>query len=253
MRLDVYLAEHGLCRSRSRAAEMIRKSEVRVNGKTETKPSFEVPDGASVEMSQDTGFVGRGGEKLECAVLQFGLDLVGKICVDLGASTGGFTDCMLRHGASRVFAVDVGTGQLAPSLVADERVVNMENTNIRYMDPASVGPVGFAAADVSFISLKYIFPVMRSMLAPDACAVCLVKPQFEAGREYIGKNGVVKDKKARYAAVQSVVGYARDNGMYPVGFTESPIKGGEGNTEYLLCLTLSAEKERTIDTEMILR
>ena len=253
MRLDVYLAENGLCRSRSRAQELIKKGAVTVGGKTQTKPSFEVPAGASVGLAPDTGFVGRGGEKLESAARAFGLDFSGKVCADLGASTGGFTDCMLRRGAAKVFAVDVGSGQLAPSLAADGRVVNLENTNVRYMDPALVAPVGFAAADLSFISLKHIFPVLRGILAPDARAVCLVKPQFEAGREHIGKNGVVKDKKVHLAVVRRVIGEARENGLYPVALAVSPIKGGDGNTEFLLCLSPRAEDERTVDTEMILQ
>ena len=253
MRLDVYLAENGLCRSRSRAQELIRKGAVSVGGKTQTKPSFEVPDGAEVDLLPDTGFVGRGGEKLEGAVRAFGLDFSGKVCADLGASTGGFTDCMLRRGAAKVYAIDVGSGQLDPSLAAAERVVNMENTNIRYMDPALIAPVDFAAADLSFISLKYIFPVLRGMLAPDARAVCLVKPQFEAGREHIGKNGIVKDKKIHRAVLESVTASACENGLYPLALAVSPIRGGDGNTEFLLYLTPNGEERRAVDTEMILQ
>ncbi len=251
MRLDVYLTENGICRSRSRAAELIRKGMVSVDGTVRDKPSFPVPEGAEVTAAEDTGFVGRGGEKLEGAIRAFGISLAGKACVDLGASTGGFTDCMLRHGAVKVWAVDVGTGQLDPSLAADGRVVNMENTNIRYMDPSVIGETDFAAADVSFISLKHIFPVMRRLMRPSARAVCLVKPQFEAGREHIGKNGIVRDPKARRAAVQAVLSYAKENGLYPVGLVPSPIKGGDGNTEYLLYLSLSPDDAIEPDTEMI--
>lgn len=253
MRLDVYLSENGVARSRSRASELIKKGLVTVNGKTQTKPSFDVPEGALVESRPDTGFVGRGGEKLEGAVRAFSLDFTGKTCVDLGASTGGFTDCMLRRGAVKVWAVDVGTGQLDPGLAADPRVVNMENTNIRYMDPSLIGETDFAAADVSFISLKYIFPVMRRLLSPEGCAVCLVKPQFEAGREHIGKNGVVKDKKIHRAVLLSVMQCAKQNGLYPVSAVPSPIRGGDGNAEFLLYLSVKPEEERNIDPEVVVQ
>ncbi|MBR1811880.1 MAG: TlyA family RNA methyltransferase [Clostridia bacterium] len=247
MRLDVYLVENGLCRSRSRAAALIRQGLVTVDGKPAAKPSFNVADGMSVALTGDMRFVGRGGEKLQKAVEVFAIDLDGKTCVDVGASTGGFTDCMLRHGAAKVFAVDVGSGQLDASLAADSRVVNMENTNIRYLAPETVGRVDFAAADVSFISLSHVLPVLGTLLKPDGFAVCLVKPQFEAGRESVGKRGIVRNPRVHERVLRDVIDRARGQGLYPVGLDFSPIKGGDGNVEYLLFLSPLAERERAVD------
>ena len=167
----------------------------------------------------------------------YGFDLEGTTCVDIGASTGGFTDCMLQHGAKKVFAIDVGYGQLDYKLRCDERVVNMEKTNVRYLDTSLVDPdVDFISIDVSFISLKLIFPVASQLLGPDGGLVCLVKPQFEAGREQVGKKGIVRDKNVHMEVIENVISYAKDNGLFVNGMTYSPITGAKGNIEYLLYL-----------------
>ena len=180
-------------------------------------------------------FVGRGGYKLAKAIEVFGISLNGLIAMDIGASTGGFTDCMLQNGASRVYSVDVGYGQLDWKLRSDERVVNMEKVNVRYLDPATVPEkMDFISIDVSFISLKLILPVAVQLLKEDSCLVCLIKPQFEAGREQVGKKGIVRDKKVHREVIAKVMDYAEENGLTPVGLTFSPMTGAKGNIEYLL-------------------
>ena len=236
MRLDAYLAEQGLCRSRSRAAVLIRQGLVSVNGSVVSKAAFDVPPGADVRLLGDLSFVGRGALKLERALDQFDISVSDCTCMDVGASTGGFTDCMLRRGAKKVYAVDVGSGQLDPSLASDARVVNFENTNIRYLDPEAFEPIDFVCADVSFISLAHVLPVIGRLLRGQGSAVCLVKPQFEAGREYVGKNGIVKDRKVHIRVLRRVAAEAERCGLFPAGITVSPIKGGDGNTEYLMYL-----------------
>ena len=195
IRLDQYLVQHGLIQSRERAKAMIMAGVVYVNGQKADKAGDMVKEDALVEVrGHDIGYVSRGGLKLEKAMQVFPLSPRGKVCMDIGASTGGFTDCMLQNGAAKVYAVDVGYGQLAWSLRTDPRVVNMERTNIRSVTPDQLDdPIAFFSVDVSFISLHHIFPVARVVTTPDAVGVCLVKPQFEAGREKVGKNGVVRD------------------------------------------------------------
>ena len=195
IRLDQYLVQHGLIQSRERAKAMIMAGVVYVNGQKADKAGDMVKEDAVVEVrGHDIGYVSRGGLKLEKAMQVFPLSPRGKVCMDIGASTGGFTDCMLQNGAAKVYAVDVGYGQLAWSLRTDPRVVNMERTNIRNVTPDQLDdPIAFFSVDVSFISLHHIFPVARAVTTPDAVGVCLVKPQFEAGREKVGKNGVVRD------------------------------------------------------------
>ena len=195
IRLDQYLVQHGLIQSRERAKAMIMAGVVYVNGQKADKAGDMVKEDAVVEVrGHDIGYVSRGGLKLEKAMQVFPLSPRGKVCMDIGASTGGFTDCMLQNGAAKVYAVDVGYGQLAWSLRTDPRVVNMERTNIRSVTPDQLDdPIAFFSVDVSFISLHHIFPVARAVTTPDAVGVCLVKPQFEAGREKVGKNGVVRD------------------------------------------------------------
>ena len=236
IRLDQYLVQHGLIQSRERAKAMIMAGVVYVNGQKADKAGDMVKEDAVVEVrGHDIGYVSRGGLKLEKAMQVFPLSPRGKVCMDIGASTGGFTDCMLQNGAAKVYAVDVGYGQLAWSLRTDPRVVNMERTNIRNVTPDQLDdPIAFFSVDVSFISLHHIFPVARAVTTPDAVGVCLVKPQFEAGREKEGKNGVVRDPATHREVLLRAMGYAVDNGFGVRGLDFSPVKGPEGNIEYLM-------------------
>ena len=236
IRLDQYLVQHGLIQSRERAKAMIMAGVVYVNGQKADKAGDMVKEDAVVEVrGHDIGYVSRGGLKLEKAMQVFPLSPRGKVCMDIGASTGGFTDCMLQNGAAKVYAVDVGYGQLAWSLRTDPRVVNMERTNIRSVTPDQLDdPIAFFSVDVSFISLHHIFPVARAVTTPDAVGVCLVKPQFEAGREKVGKNGVVRDPATHREVLLRAMGYAVDNGFGVRGLDFSPVKGPEGNIEYLM-------------------
>lgn len=236
IRLDQYLVQHGLIQSRERAKAMIMAGVVYVNGQKADKAGDMVKEDAVVEVrGHDVGYVSRGGLKLEKAMQVFPLSPRGKVCMDIGASTGGFTDCMLQNGAAKVYAVDVGYGQLAWSLRTDPRVVNMERTNIRNVTPDQLDdPIAFFSVDVSFISLHHIFPVARAVTTPDAVGVCLVKPQFEAGREKVGKNGVVRDPATHREVLLRAMGYAVDNGFGVRGLDFSPVKGPEGNIEYLM-------------------
>ena len=236
IRLDQYLVQHGLIQSRERAKAMIMAGVVYVNGQKADKAGDMVKEDAVVEVrGHDIGYVSRGGLKLEKAMQVFPLSPRGKVCMDIGASTGGFTDCMLQNGAAKVYAVDVGYGQLAWSLRTDPRVVNMERTNIRNVTPDQLDdPIAFFSVDVSFISLHHIFPVARAVTTLDALGVCLVKPQFEAGREKVGKNGVVRDPATHREVLLRAMGYAVDNGFGVRGLDFSPVKGPEGNIEYLM-------------------
>lgn len=235
-RLDVLLTERGLQESRQRAQAVIMSGEVFVNGQRVDKPGTAVAEDAQIEVRGGTlAYVSRGGLKLEKAMAAFPIDLNGAVCADIGASTGGFTDCMLQNGAVKVYAVDVGYGQLAWSLRTDERVINMERTNIRNVTPEDLAePVAFFSVDVSFISLKHIFPVADKICTSDAVGVCLVKPQFEAGREKVGKKGVVRDPSTHREVLKMAEGYAMENHFTPAGLDFSPIKGPEGNIEYLM-------------------
>ena len=235
VRLDVLLAEKGLCESREKARALIMAGEVFVSGVRVDKPGTAVAEDSPIEVrGGGDRFVSRGGHKLEKAVETFSLDLTGCVCADCGASTGGFTDCMLQHGASKVFALDVGYGQLAWKLRTDSRVVCMERTNVRYLTAEDLGQtVDFASVDVSFISLKLILPAVRRILRPGGQAVCLVKPQFEAGREKVGKKGVVRDPAVHREVLEAFLSYAAENGFVLAGLTFSPIRGPEGNIEYL--------------------
>ena len=236
VRLDQYLVQNGMVQSRERAKALIMSGIVFVNEQKADKAGDIVPPDAKVEVrGHDIGFVSRGGLKLAKAMKVFPLSPAGKVCMDIGASTGGFTDCMLQNGAVKVYAVDVGYGQLAWSLRTDERVVNMERTNIRSVTPDQLGePIEFFSVDVSFISLHHIFPVAQAITTPDAMGVCLVKPQFEAGREKVGKNGVVRDPATHREVLHNAMGYAAANGFVVRGLDFSPVKGPEGNIEYLM-------------------
>lgn len=235
-RLDQYLCQNGLAQSRERAKALIMAGIVYVDEEKSDKPGNLVPEGARVEVrGHDLQYVSRGGLKLEKAMQVFPLTPRGKVCMDIGASTGGFTDCMLQNGAVKVYAVDVGYGQLAWSLRCDARVVNMERTNIRSVTAQDLAePVEFFSVDVSFISLSHIFPVAAAVTVPSADGVCLVKPQFEAGREKVGKKGVVREAATHREVIAAAAGYAVKNGFSVCGVDYSPIKGPEGNIEFLL-------------------
>lgn len=233
-RLDAELVERGIARSRERAKEMIRSGSISVNGKAAKKPSDEVSEGDVIESAESEKYVGRGALKLEKAAEEFGLDFSGKVCLDIGASTGGFTDLMLQRGATRVIAVDVGHGQLARSLADDPRVVNMEGTDIRDITADMLGgQADFISVDVSFISLTKILPKVYELLRENACAAVLIKPQFEAGRSDIGKRGIVKDRKVHIRVLSEIDSFAASLGFTAEKYTFSPVRGGSGNIEYL--------------------
>ena len=238
-RLDVLLVKQGLAESREKAKAIIMSGNVFVDGQREDKAgSMFVEEKIKIEVKGSTlKYVSRGGLKLEKAMEVFALDLTDKICMDIGASTGGFTDCMLQNGASKVYAVDVGHGQLAWKLRNDERVVCMEKTNFRYMVREDIqDDLDFASVDVSFISLSKILPPARALLKPEGEMVCLIKPQFEAGREKVGKKGVVREPEIHLEVIENVLGFAGEAGFDILNLTFSPVKGPEGNIEYLVHL-----------------
>ena len=244
-RLDVLLVEQGLADSREKAKAIIMSGIVYVDNNKEDKAGTTFEETARIEVRGNTlKYVSRGGLKLEKAMNNFGVTLEGKVCMDVGASTGGFTDCMLQNGAVKVYSVDVGHGQLAWKLRNDERVVCMEKTNIRYVTPDDIDDViEFASIDVSFISLTTVLPAVRALMTPGGEIVCLIKPQFEAGREKVGKKGVVRELSTHIEVVQMIVDYARANGFRTLHLTYSPIKGPEGNIEYLLHITKDESRE----------
>ncbi len=253
-RLDVLLVKQGLASSREKAKAMIMAGDVFVNDNREDKPGdcFD-PEKSRIRVKgPGLKYVSRGGLKLEKAVEVFGVDVSGKVCMDIGASTGGFTDCMLQNGAVKVFAVDVGYGQLAWKLRQDPRVVCMEKTNIRYVTPEDIGePLDFASVDVSFISLTKVLPVACTLLRPMACMVCLIKPQFEAGREKVGKKGVVRDPKVHEEVIQKIVDHVRFIGFSVMGLDFSPVKGPEGNIEYLLYIQKTDKEEDSFNDGLV--
>jgi len=234
-RLDVLLFERGLAPSRQRAQADIMAGLVRVDGRTVLKAGQAVPEDAPVEvLGKAIAYVSRGGLKLEKALRVWDLELEGLTCADIGASTGGFTDCMLQHGAHRVFAVDTGYGKLAWSLRTDPRVTLLERTNARYLTREQIPQsLDFASVDVSFISLRLILPALRPLMASGAQAVCLVKPQFEAGRDKVGKKGVVRSPQVHLEVLEHFLSHAACAGFTVSGMTFSPIRGPEGNIEYL--------------------
>ncbi len=238
-RLDVLLVRQNLASSREKAKAVIMSGDVFVNGQREDKAGT-MFDETKVKIEvRGTAlpYVSRGGLKLEKAMDCFGVEIEEKICMDVGSSTGGFTDCMLQNGAVKVYAVDVGHGQLDWKLRQDERVVCMEKTNIRYVKPEDIGePIGFSSIDVSFISLTKVLIPVRELLIPDGSVVCLIKPQFEAGREKVGKKGVVRDAAVHLEVIEKVITFAMENGFCVRNLDFSPIKGPEGNIEYLLYL-----------------
>ncbi|MFQ8997368.1 TlyA family RNA methyltransferase [Fournierella massiliensis] len=252
IRLDQYLCQNGLVQSRERAKALIMSGIVFVNEQKADKAGEMISPDAKVEVrGHDIGYVSRGGLKLEKAMRAFPLTPNGKVCMDIGASTGGFTDCMLQNGARKVYAVDVGYGQLAWKLRTDERVINMERTNIRNVTLDMLEePVEFFSVDVSFISLKHIFPVAQAVTADQATGVCLVKPQFEAGREKVGKKGVVREPETHKEVILQAAGYAAVNGFSVLGLDYSPIKGPEGNIEFLLFVEKAKDEPVLLQEEL---
>ncbi len=247
-RLDILVVKRNLAESREKAKALIMAGEIFVAGQREDKPGSTFEETAEIILHGNTlPYVSRGGLKLEKAMKEFGVTVSGKICMDVGASTGGFTDCMLQNGAVKVYAVDVGYGQLAWKLRQDERVVCMEKTNIRYLTPDQVAePAGFASIDVSFISLTKVLEPVRQLLTENGEVVCLIKPQFEAGREKVGKKGVVREKSTHLEVIEKVISYAKEIGFTVLNLDFSPIKGPEGNIEYLLYLTKNASCEEIV-------
>ena len=247
-RIDVLMTERGLAESREKAKAIIMSGIVYVNGQKEDKAGTTFPDDLTTRIEvrgASLRYVSRGGLKLEKALKEFPIDLQGKICMDIGASTGGFTDCMLQNGAKKVFAVDVGHGQLAWKLRNDERVVCMEKMNIRYIAPEDIGgeKLDFASVDVSFISLSKVLPPVWPLLKEGAEMVCLIKPQFEAGREEVGKKGVVRDRKVHEEVILRTADFVKETGFVIRGLTYSPIRGPEGNIEYLIWIRRPDGKE----------
>ena len=250
IRLDVALVEKGFAESREKAKALIMAGIVFVNNQKSDKAGNTVKEDDIIEVRGETlKYVSRGGLKLEKAVKVFDFSLENAICADIGASTGGFTDCMLQNGAKKVYAIDVGYGQLAWKLRTDERVVNLERTNFRYVTKEQIpDELDFASVDVSFISLSLIFPVMRTLLRDGGQAVCLIKPQFEAGRENVGKKGVVRDKNVHIAVIEKIVNLISENNFSLLGLDFSPVKGPEGNIEYLCHIEKSDNPQNVCGT-----
>lgn len=251
-RLDVYLVSNGLTKSRERAKELIDRAQVLVNGAPAKKAGQNILDTDKIEITgQQNPYVSRGGLKLEKAILTFSLSLSGKTAMDIGASTGGFTDCMLKNGVLKVYAVDVGSGQLDPILLSDSRVINLEKTNIRYLPQESAEKVDFISIDVSFISLMQVLPAAKAFLKAGGEIAALIKPQFEAGKKALNKKGVVKDKKVHLEVVKSVLSFAESIGLYAKGLTYSPVRGPEGNIEYLALFSENAQDKNSINAEAV--
>ena len=252
-RLDVLLVKRNLAASREKAKAIIMSGNVYVDNQKEDKPGTTFPEESKIEVRGHTlPYVSRGGFKLEKAMKEFQVSVEGKVCTDVGSSTGGFTDCMLQNGAVKVFAIDVGHGQLDWKLRQDERVVCMEKTNIRYVTPEDIGePVDFSSIDVSFISLTKVLMPIRDYLTDKGQIVALIKPQFEAGKGFVGKKGVVKDSQIHQDTIVKVIDFAVETGFSVLGLTFSPVKGPEGNIEYLVYLKKELSPRLEIDPEMI--
>ena len=252
-RLDQLVYELGYTESRERAKTTIMSGLVFVNGQRADKPGMAVDPAATIELHGEAlPFVSRGGYKLDKALKVFPVDPAGKVCIDCGASTGGFTDVLLQHGAAKVYAVDVGYGQLAWKLRNDPRVVNLERTNLRYVDESLIPePLDLAVMDVSFISVRLVIPAVKALLKPGADYICLIKPQFEAGREEVGKKGVVRDAKVHEQVVRGILAFAREIGFSVMGLDYSPIKGPEGNIEYICHLKKGVFEAPEPDVEAV--
>lgn len=257
MRADVYLTEHGYLSSRKRAQTLIEAGKVSVDGRVIKKAAQQIDDGEHTVLigeSEEARYVGRGGLKLEAALDAFGIDPHGKCALDIGASTGGFTDCLLQHGAAKVYAVDAGVGQLAQSLLENSAVISIEKMNARNLLPEHIGgdSVDIIVMDVSFISATYIIPRFPALLKEAGEAVCLVKPQFEVGKALIGKGGIVRDSAAHAAAITRVCACAESVGLYPIALIPSPIEGGDGNREFLLHLVSTNACNKVLSQDTIL-
>ncbi len=257
-RLDVMVYEAGFSDSRESARRLIMAGQIYVNGQKADKPGIQYKSDCKLEMrGKKIPYVSRGGLKLEKAIKTFGISLNGNVAMDIGASTGGFTDCMLQNGAKKVYSIDVGYGQLAWKLRTDPRVVNLERTNFRYLKKDDIQDnIDFFSVDVSFISLRIILPVAKNFLTSNGEAVCLIKPQFEAGRELVGKKGVVRDPKVHFSVITNVCSFAKNSGFFVSGLDFSPIKGPEGNIEYLMHLKNSSQStppDHNIDIEALVQ
>ncbi len=252
-RLDVLLVEQGYADSRTKAQAIIMAGQVYVDGQKADKPGISYEDTVPIEVrGESCPYVSRGGLKLEKALRDFGVKPNGFVCSDSGASTGGFTDCLLQQGAKKVFAIDVGYGQLDWKIRSDPRVVVMERTNIRYVTPADIGePLDLSVVDVSFISLKIVLPAIKALLKEDGQVLCLIKPQFEAGKEKVGKKGVVREPETHKEVLDKFVALAGELGFTILGLTFSPVKGPEGNIEFLGHLTLADKPGITPDTAQV--
>ena len=252
-RLDVLLVEQGHADTRSKAQAIIMSGQVYVDGQKADKPGIPYEETVSIEVrGESCPYVSRGGWKLEKALREFGVNPEGYVCSDSGASTGGFTDCLLQKGAKKVFAIDVGYGQLDWKLRSDPRVVVMERTNIRYVTQEQLGqPLDLSVVDVSFISLKLVLPVIKTLLKPTGQVLCLIKPQFEAGREKVGKKGVVRDPQTHREVLDQFIAGVQQMGFAILGMTFSPVKGPEGNIEFLAHLTLENVPGILPDTEAL--
>lgn len=253
VRLDQLVYEFGFTDSRERAKTTVMSGLVFVNGQRADKPGMPVAPDAKIEVHGDAlPFVSRGGFKLDKALKVFPVDPSGKVCIDCGASTGGFTDVLLQHGAAKVYAVDVGYGQLAWKLRNDERVVNLERTNLRYVTSEQIPELmDLAVMDVSFISIKLVLPAVKALLKPDADLICLIKPQFEAGREEVGKKGVVRDRAVHEHVIHSILDFASEIGLTVMGLDFSPIKGPEGNIEYICHMKNRVSEAVSINVEAV--
>ena len=254
-RLDQLVFELGLTDSRERAKTTIMSGQIFVNGQRADKPGMSVDPEAQIELHGETmPFVSRGGYKLDKGLKVFPVSAEGKVCIDCGASTGGFTDVLLQHGAKKVYSVDVGYGQLAWKLRNDSRVVNLERTNLRYVDAELIPePVELAVMDVSFISVKLVLPAVKALMLEGADYICLIKPQFEAGREKVGKKGVVRDAAVHREVVEGVLDFAQSIGFSVMGLDFSPIKGPEGNIEYICHLKNGDYPRPEIDIDAVIR
>ena len=253
VRLDQLVYELGFTDSRERAKTTVMSGLVFVNGQRADKPGMPVAHDAKIEVHGDAlPFVSRGGFKLDKALKVFPVNPSGKVCIDCGASTGGFTDVLLQHGAAKVYAVDVGYGQLAWKLRNDERVINLERTNLRYVTSEQIPePMDLAVMDVSFISIKLVLPAVKALLKPDADLICLIKPQFEAGREEVGKKGVVRDRAVHEHVIHSILDFAPEIGLTVMRLDFSPIKGPEGNIEYICHMKNRIGEAVPIDVEAV--
>ncbi len=238
-RLDNLLLERGIVQSRERAKALILAGDIKVNGKPVNKSGTLIDENAEIEITKDIPYVSRGGLKLEKAIKEFNINVKDKAAIDVGASTGGFTDCLIQYGAKKVYAVDVGYGQLAWKLRNDPRVVVIERKNIRYIKPSDIGePVDIATIDVSFISLKLVLPVVKNLLKENGEIIALIKPQFEIGKGEVGKGGIVREKEKHEKVISEIKSFAIDLGFKVSNVTESPIAGQKGNVEFLIYLQL---------------